>query len=167
MASIEDPMKVVPIDQGAVVPFVRDIAGYGYAQIIEERPNGTLLIVVQGEGKVKLGKVLGGKDTAYSVCESEVIVENKVLEATTQAELQSLHKSLSRWGMTYIEEPDQRDLFMRSLTQPEEIIGCFAAYLVRDYDLQHMVLELNDLNEKVRFLSRLSAGNISSQSHSN
>jgi ATP-dependent Lon protease len=34
-----------------------------------------------------------------------------------------------------------------------------ADYLIRDYDLQQMVLEYNDINEKISFLYRLIESN--------
>lgn len=155
---IEDPAKVVPVRPGDMVPFVRDVAGYGTVQIIEERLNGTLLVFAQGQGKVRLGKVLD-KGTPYIVCEAEVIPETTVLEESYKAELSSLYKILTRWIHTHIPDPTQRDIFMRNLIQPEEIVGSFASYLVRDYDMQQMALEFNDINEKIHFLYRLTESN--------
>lgn len=155
---IEDPSKVVPVRPGEKVPFVREVAGYGYVQIIEERLNGTLLVFIQGQGKLRLGKVLD-RGTPYMVCEGQIIPEKTVLEPGLRSELNSLHKILTRWIQTHIPDPAQRDIFMRNLTHPEEIVGSFASYLVRDYDLQQMVLEYDDLNEKVHFLHRLMESN--------
>ncbi len=155
---IEDPAKVIPVRPGETVPFVREVAGYGYAQIIEERLNGTLLVFIQGQGKLRLGKVLD-RGTPYMVCEAQIIPEKTVLEPSLRLELNSLHKILTRWIQTHIPDPAQRDIFMRNLTHPEEIVGSFASYLVRDYDLQQMVLEYDDINEKVHFLHRLMESN--------
>lgn len=151
---IEDTTKVVPVQPGESIPFVREVAGFGYAKIIEERVNGTLLIFVQGQGKLRLGKVLD-RGTPYIVCEGDVIPENTDLVPELSNELSSLYKILNRWIHTHIPDQDQRDLFMRNLNQPEEVVGSFASYLVRDYDLQQMVLEFDDINEKVQFLYRL------------
>lgn len=155
---IEDPAKVTSVKPGEQVPFVRDIAGYGTVQIIEERLNGTLLVFLQGQGKVRLGKVVD-RSTPYIVCEAQVVAEKTVLEKTSELELASIYKILSRWVYTHIQDPGQRDLFMRHLNLPEEIVGSFASYLVRDYDLQQMVLEHDDINEKIRFLHRLMESN--------
>lgn len=155
---IEDTTKVQPVQTGERVPFVRDIAGYGDPQIIEERVNGTLLVFIQGQGKLRLGKVLD-RGTPYIVCEAEVIPEKSILDPALSGELQSLQKILTRWIHTHIPDPAQRDLFMRNVSRPEEVVGSFASYLVRDYDLQQMVLEYDDLNEKVQFLHRLMESN--------
>lgn len=155
---IEDASKVTPVRPGDAVPFVRDICGYGVPQIVEERINGTLLIFLQGQGKLRLGKVLD-RGTPYIVCESQIIPEKSILEPAHYSELNSLHRTLVRWIQTHIPDPSQRDLFVRSLNQPEEIVGSFASYLVRDYDLQQMVLEHDDINSKVSFLHRLMESN--------
>lgn len=155
---IEDPAKVAPVRAGETVPFVREIAGYGYAQIIEERLNGTLLVFLQGQGKLRLGKVLD-RGTPYIICESSIIPEKTIVEPSQRSKLVSLEKILIRWVHTHISDSHQQDIFMRNLVHPEEVVGAFASYLVRDYDLQHLVLEYNDINEKVQFLHRLMESN--------
>ncbi|MGZ3771911.1 MAG: LON peptidase substrate-binding domain-containing protein, partial [Bdellovibrio sp.] len=117
---IEDASKVVPVKTGEKVPFVREIAGYGYAQIVEERLNGSLLIFLKGQGKLKLGKVLD-RNKSYIVCESQIIAENNLIDANDEAKLNSLYKVLTRWIQTHIQDEAQKDLFLRSLNQPEEI----------------------------------------------
>lgn len=151
---IEDPSSVMPVRPGDVVPFVRDIAGYAYPQIIEERLNGSLLVFMQGQGKLRLGKVLE-REAPYIVCEANIVPERTVVDSGFEGELNSLHKILTRWVLTHVPDPTQRDLFLKNLSRPEEIVGSFASYLVRDYDLQQMVLEYDDLNEKIHFLHRL------------
>lgn len=155
---IEDPSKVIPVRPGEPVPFVREIAGYGYAQIVEERVNGTLLIFLQGQGKLRLGNVLD-RGTPYIVCEGSIIPENSILEPPQKSKLISLQKILHRWVHTHIPDPAQQDMFLRNLSHPEEVVGAFSSYMVRDYDLQQMVLEYNDINEKVLFLHRLMESN--------
>lgn len=155
---IEDPTKVGPVKPGERVPFVREIAGFGYPQIVEERVNGTLLIFLQGEGKLRLGNVID-KGTPYIVCEGEILEETTSVQTAEQASLNALYRTLSRWIQTHIPDSNQRDIFMRNVTRPEEVVGSFASYLVRDYDLQQIVLEYDDINEKIRFLQRLMESN--------
>ncbi|WP_413587396.1 LON peptidase substrate-binding domain-containing protein [Bdellovibrio sp. HCB274] len=158
MGFIEDPSKVGPVPFGQPVPFVREIAGYGYAQIIEERVNGTLLVFLQGQGKLRLKHTIDYK-TPYIVCEADIIAEQTLVDPQHLVRLQGLHKVLIRWIHTHIPDPAQRDLFLRNLNLPEEVVGAFASYMVRDYDLQQMVLEINDINDKVDFLHRLTESN--------
>ena len=155
---IEDPSQVGPVKPGEMVGYVRPIAGYGFAQIVEERLNGTLLIFLQGTGKLRLGKVLD-RGTPYMVLEAEVIEEKWNVSDQSKTQLEHLLKILTRWIDGHIPDAQQQEVFMRGLAGPAEIVGSFCSYLVRDYDLQQMALELNDINEKIQFLHRLTESN--------
>lgn len=155
---IEDPSLVVDVAPGQKVPFVREIAGYGSTQIVEERLNGTQLVFLHGLGKCRLGPVLES-GTPYLVCSAEPVLEEMQVEERLNSRVQALNKILARWIHTHIPDPIQREIFLRNLNGPEEIVGAFAAYLVRDYDLQQMVLEFSSLSEKVEFLHRLAESN--------
>lgn len=155
---IEDASQVMPVKAGDPVSYVRAVAGYGYPQIVEERLNGTMLVFLQGAGKVRLGKVLD-RGTPYMVVEAEKEEEQVHMAPENKAALEHLLKILTRWIHTHIPDPQQQDIFMKSLIGPEEIVGAFASYLIRDYDLQQMALEYNDINEKVQFLHRLTESN--------
>lgn len=154
---IEDPMAVRPVQVGETVPFVREIAGFGVPQIIEERPNGTMLIFLQGEGKCRLGKVTAAGPAIR--CEAEVVPERVDVDPSLEPQVQALNKIMARWITAHLPDPMQREMFLRQLNGPQEIVGAFAAHLVRDYDLQQMVLEFDSLNEKIRFLHRLAESN--------
>ncbi len=155
---IEDASQVGPVTIGESVQYVRPVAGYGYVQIVEERLNGTLLVFLQGAGKVRLGKVVD-RGTPYMVVEAQEMTEETSVRPESKAGLDHLLKILTRWIHTHIPDPVQQEVFMRSLTGPEEIVGAFSSYLVRDYDLQQMSLEFDDINKKIDFLHRLTESN--------
>ena len=146
---IEDPSKVYNVKPGERVEFVRDIVGFGIPQIMEERSNGTLLVFIQGQGKARLGRVKAST-TSYLVCDAQVLPENIEVNPSLRASVHALNKILARWIQTHIPDQMQREIFMRNMTGPEEIIGAFASYLIRDYDLQQMALEFDDINKKNR-----------------
>ena len=156
---IEDPASVQAFVVGEKVSFVREVAGYGHPEIIEQRENGTLLVFVKGQGKVELGRVLDRADVPYAVCQANPIFENTSLRPENKTHLEALHKILTRWIHQHIPDELQREIFMKNVQTPEEVVGSFAAYLVRDYDLQQMVLEFNDVNDKLEFLFRLTESN--------
>lgn len=155
---IEDTSKIGHVHPGDSVSFVRPIAGYGFAQIVEERLNGSLLIFLRGQGKLRLGKVIDRK-TPYIVCEGQVIAENSVVNSESKSKLDTLYRVLSRWIQTHVEDPAHRDIFMRNVINPDEIVGSFASYMVRDYDFQQSVLEFDDINDKIAVLHRLIESN--------
>src|SRR5687767_75296 len=63
---------------GEKLSYVREVAGYGTCQIVEERTNGTLLVFVHGLGKVRLGEVQPS-DQPFIICEAEIIPEDTVV----------------------------------------------------------------------------------------
>lgn len=139
---------------GSPVVGIRPLAGFGPAQIIEERSNGTLLIFIQGQGKVRLEKILEDRGE-YFLVQAQLIQEDDNIDLEERTQLADLLRILTRWIKSHISDPVQQDLFLRNVTGPEEIVGAFGSYLVRDYDLQQMVFEFDNMNEKIRFLYRL------------
>ena len=150
----DNPSSAGNTTPGTKADFVREIAGYGRTQIIEERTNGTILVFVHGLGRIKLGNVKDSK-TPYIVCEAEPLVDRTNLDPKAATLIHGLNNVLARWIHTHIPDVGQRNIFMQNLTGPEEIVGAFASYLVKDYDFQQMILEFDDINEKIYYLHRL------------
>lgn len=155
---IENIESVKPHKAGEQLSYVRQIAGYGLPTIVQERLNGTLLIFIQAQGKVKLGG-LKQSDTPYLIVDAEEVPEDTDISEVSKAHVQVLNQILARWIQTHIPDTEQKNLFLSSLRGPQEIVGAFAAYLVKDYDIQQMILELNDINEKIKILYRLVESN--------
>ncbi len=155
---IEDPAQVTKVNPGNKVSFVREICGYGSPQIIERRDNGTLLIFITGQGKIRLGPVIE-RELPFLSCEAEIVAEETVLHEVASKSLDSLHQVLSRWVQSHVPDNRQREIFTRNLKGPEEIIGAVSAYLVKDYDMQQLLLELPSLEHKVETLFRLFESN--------
>ncbi len=153
---VDDPKHEHLYYAGQPLGFVREIAGFGHPVILEERPDGSLLIFLQGHGKAKLGKVIGGAEP-YIVCEAEEIPENHEMMGSISREFIMINKVLKNWIEQHIPEPNNRSQFMQSIRSAEEVIGCFASYLVADHDMQQLLLESNDITEKIHMVSRLIA----------
>jgi ATP-dependent Lon protease len=160
---IEDSIeKEIPIALGYVPEngdTYRSTAGYGTPQIIDRRPNGSLLVFLVGLGKVKLGKEIQSADSPYIICETEKISEDLNLDDELKSKYVILSQVLVKWVQKHIPEPAQREIFIRNLKGPQEIIGSFASYLIRDYDLQYEMMEILSLNEQIKYLHRLFESN--------
>lgn len=139
---------------GDEVSFVRDVAGFGDVLILEERLDGSLLVFIQGRGKARLGEALE-RGTPYIVVKAEEIRENNQVDDEHKHKLEVLHRVLGQWVYTHMPDAQQRHQFMMSINLPDEILGCFASYLIQDFDLQQMILESSDINEKIEMIHRL------------
>jgi uncharacterized protein len=155
---IENIENVKPHKAGEKLSYVREVAGYGYPTIVQERLNGTLLVFMHAEGKVRLGPLVTS-ETPYLVVQAEEMKEVESLRGTSVQYVNILNQILARWIHNHIPDPEQKQFFLESLKGPLEIVGAFASYLVRDYDLQQMILEMNDINDKIQVLYRLVESN--------
>jgi ATP-dependent Lon protease len=134
---------------------IRPIAGYAIPQIIERRLDQTLLVFMAGQGKVKLDlKTIQTLDLVSSM-HGTVVTEDFALDQTLKDKYMALSEVLVRWITRHISDPMQRDVFIKNLTGPKEVIGAFSAYLIYDYDLQYEAMELTSLRDQIQFLYRL------------
>lgn len=134
---------------------LRPVAGFALPQIIEQRPDGTMLIFMSGQGKVQLDLESMKSEGLVSSMKGVVLSEDTVLEESLRPQYIALYEVLVRWVTQHIGEPMQRETFINSLRGPVEVIGAFSAYLVYDYDLQYEIMEINNLSEQIKFLYRL------------
>ncbi len=134
---------------------IRPVAGFAIPQIIEERPDGTMLVFMSGQGKVRLALDKTSFENDLRLAEGEVISEDLVLNDALKPKYMALSEALIRWIRNHIPDPHQREVFIRGLAGPQEVIGAFAAYLIMDYDLQYEMMEILSLNDQIIFLYRL------------
>jgi len=151
---VDEPTQEYRYYAGKELEFVRPVAGYGLPMILEERGDGSMLIFLKGQGKACLGKVLE-RQTPYIVCEAEAVQENLQLDAALTAELMTIHKVLIQWVEGHIPDKPNQDQFLENVSSPNEIVGCFASYLIADHDMQQLLLETNDINEKIHLVRGL------------
>ncbi len=150
----DQPTSSLKYAKGQPVAFVRDIVGFGYPEILEQRMDGSMLVLIPCEGKARLGLVLED-DKPYIVAEGEVVSETVELEADRAIAYLNLQKFLVRWIAQHVQDRQVQDQFVRSLLGPIEVVGAAVNYLVRDPDLQQTILETNDINIKIDTISRI------------
>ncbi len=134
---------------------IRPIAGFSIPKVVERRPDGTLLVFMSGQGKALLNLSTIKTEGTVSSMEGTVVFEDKVLDESLKSKYMSLSQVLVRWVTKHVTDSHQREIFVKSLLGPQEVIGAFAAYLIYDYDIQYEIMEINSLNEQISFLYRL------------
>lgn len=134
---------------------IRPIAGFAIPQIIERRVDQTLLVFMAGEGKAKLQLETLQTLDMVSTVNGTVLNENLALNPQLRVKYIALSEVLVRWITRHITDPLQRDVFVKALAGPKEVVGAFSAYLIYDYDLQYEVMELTSLDDQIEFLYRL------------
>lgn len=134
---------------------IRPIAGYSIPQVIERKPDGSLLIFMAGQGKALLNLSSIKTENLVSSMEGVIVAEDRLLDDTLRSKYVVLSEILVRWITKHILDSQQRDVFIKSLIGPQEVVGAFAAYLIYDYDMQYEMMELTSMNEQIMFLYRL------------
>ena len=134
---------------------IRPVAGYGFPQIIETRPDGTLIIFISCVGKTLLDLQNLKSVEPYLVAEGKLITEVHDVDVAFSDQLLKLSQILVRWIKKHVPDQAQQDIFLRSLIGSKEIVAAFAAYLVTDYDLQYELIQMHSINKQISFLYRL------------
>ena len=135
-----------------------EIAGYGVPQIIEERQDGSLVVFLLGIGKCRLGQIIYSKENEILIS-VEPLAESMIVDLRFAPLIQSINKFLAKWISTHIRDLKAQEVFLKQLAGPEEVIHTFATYLVKDHDLQQVLLESDSLNEKIQLCSRIIESN--------
>ncbi len=134
---------------------IRPIAGYSIPQVIERRLDGTMLVFMAGQGKVSLDLSTMKTIDSVSSIEGVLVHEDKILDDALKTYYITLSEVLVRWVTKNIQDSLQRDIFIKSLIGPQEVIGAFGAYLIYDFDMQYEMMELHSLNDQIKFLYSL------------
>ncbi len=154
LAFVDDPTKRHEYNVGRPLEFARSVAGIGHPLILETRPDGTMMIFLQGAGKVRLKEVVD-RHTPYIVCEADLLNENHLLVSDRAQSFFTIKKVMTHWIYQHIPDVNNREQFLKTVQSPEEVVGCFASYLVKDHDLQQLILEHDDINEKVGLIEAM------------
>lgn len=133
----------------------REVAGYGVPYIADMRMDGSLLMYVQGEGKVNLRESTVVPNGIITYNDVEIITENYVLDDHFRAQYVALSKYFANWIDKYIVDQNQKDFFLKSLIGAKEVIAACATYLVKDFEIQYELMELTNINQQIEYLHRL------------
>lgn len=138
----------------------RSISGFGFPQVIDQRPNDTLLIFLPGQGKIRiLQEDTSDHGKPYIIAECEMVAEDLEVDESLKSKYTTLSTLLVQWVQKHIPDQEQKDIFVRSLKGPQEVVSAFAAYLIRDYDLQYEMMEIFNINDQIKYLYRLYESN--------
>jgi uncharacterized protein len=154
IGSVLEPRPDCQYKVGEKVAFVEQIVGYGQPLIVERRSDGTIVVFIEGRGKAKLGEVID-RHKPYIVCAAEKIDETHDVNPENYQHFLVVHKVMVQWMSSHIPDENSRHQFLNYIKTPEQVVGCYASYLLADIDIQQMILESNDINEKVALLDRI------------
>lgn len=141
-----DPSTAKAQDLG-IMGHVRMVAGVGRVQLVERRPDGTMLILLHAIGKVQLETAIK-TDLPYIRAEARWLEEEKTLSDKYLFVLSRLMRDLGRWLTTHIPSAEDRDKFLEHLETPEDKINAICSLMVLDAEMQQALLETDSLDER-------------------
>lgn len=149
--AMADPFGEVQSDM-TVLAKIRKIAGYGKPHVLEKKSDGTVLILLEGLGKVEVFETQSG-DQPFLTAVVKPISEAESLHENNLFLFLKLEKQLEAWLQDTVNEPIARFLFQRHLKTAAAKINHFCSLTIGDSARQQALLELNDINDRLISIS--------------
>lgn len=127
------------------------IAGMGEPQILHQNPDGSMIIILRGTGKVRLHEVI--EDKPYFSCWASLIEENEEVKPENKFRVHRFRNILKSWVDENLEDPSERMQFLKAMRSPEQMVDSMAMFFIEDSDERQSILEKDDINQKIEFLS--------------
>jgi Lon protease-like protein len=127
--------------------------GAGRLQIIERRPDGTLLIFLDGKNKVRLKKMI--QQEPYFIFEVETVRDDDSIGDMNQFNLERLRRLLWGWIEHNLKGQTHQDGFKATVKNTSNMIDLVASIFVNDAATKQAILNMNKYDEKVLFLAGL------------
>lgn len=125
------------------------IAGCGRVQLLERRDDGTMLVLVRANCKVRLTS-LDHLSKPYLLARAMTVIESSELDAGNIFYLRRLMREVNGWLERNVPQPKRRDEFIEQMGTDEERVNTACSILIEDSDWQQKLLEINNLNERIK-----------------
>jgi Lon protease-like protein len=148
IAMIKDAIaqdRPVALGQQAIVGFV---LGCGRVQLLQEREDGTMMILIRGDRKVRLTSV-DETSKPYLIAQAVSVDEQTELESGNVFYLHRLMKEVGGWLERNVAQPKRRDEFIDQMGSDEERVNTACSLLIVDPEWQQKLLEMDDLNDRI------------------
>lgn len=131
---------------------VRSIAGCGMAQVFQKKEDGTSLISLEGQRKVRLRHLISS-DTPYLQAEAEIIEDDFTLQQNDLFLFKSIERDFKKWIQQSHPHLEKHPLYRKMFRGPMEMTALFTEMMVEDAMTRQMVLEAPDLHQKLLILT--------------
>lgn len=133
---------------------IRSVAGCGKVQLLERRPDGTMLILLRATRKVRLDQAIE-TTKPYLMAEVTTIPETVDLEPGYQFYLHRLLKELDGWLERNVPVPKRRSEFIDDMLSDEVRVNTACTLLIEDADWLQKLLEIDSLAVRLKTAAAL------------
>lgn len=130
-----------------VLGHIRSVAGVGRVQLIERRPDGTMLILLVAAGKVRFERILQA-ELPYLRAEARWLKDDTQISDPYIFLFNRLMKDLGRWLLVHVASSEDREKFLAQLETHEQKINAICSLMVLDSELQQTLLECDRLDDR-------------------
>lgn len=142
------PIAVVPYHSSS--DYHGTICVAGLPHILNTYADGRMDIFITGSIKCKLTHFL--KEDPYKVYGHEPLTEAMGISKNLEFDLENLKLMLQNWAIQHLNQPDQRENFIHTLTDHEMLVNYCTVFLVNDYQTKLKIMEAESLNLKIETL---------------
>ncbi|MBX9769610.1 MAG: LON peptidase substrate-binding domain-containing protein [Bdellovibrionales bacterium] len=129
------------------------VAGCGHPSLLKRRDDDTMMILLKGYKKIRLGRVL--QTLPYIVCEYTEVHEDNSMSEPSRFIFNRIEKTLLAWIQTNISGTAEKASLQAKLDKPNAVIEWFSLFLISDSLIRQTILETDDLNLRIQLISRL------------
>ncbi len=130
------------------------VAGCGPVQMLQQREDGTMLILVRADCKVCLTS-LDELSKPYLLAKAKKVLEHGELEAGNVFYMHRLMKEVTGWLERNVPQPKRRNEFIEQMGTDEERVNTACSLLIEDPDWQQKLLEISNLNDRIKAAAAL------------
>lgn len=134
------------------IKFVRSIAGCGLPQLFQRQADGTSLISLEGQRKIRL-KHLIPSQTSYLQAEAEILEEDFTLKEEDFFLFKSIERDFKKWINQSHPHLEKHPLYTKMFRGPQEMVALFSEMMVTDSYIRQLTLEADNLHQKLEILS--------------
>ncbi|MEC7276013.1 MAG: LON peptidase substrate-binding domain-containing protein [Bdellovibrionota bacterium] len=147
-----------PLEGGVSIPHetyceVFCEVGFGTPQVLTTTPQGSQVVVVNGEGKGKLCD-LTEDERGFLKAELKEVSYQDQLESE-QTFLYRRLKSITKEQVSELLKNDREaEILMSNLNTPNELVAFYSDHLMKSFDHKLSVFKQNDINEKIQLIGQ-------------
>jgi Lon protease-like protein len=137
--------------------YPKSIMGLGKARIVKRLEEGTLSVIIEGMGRVKLERAV--QNLPYLLCEATTMTEEvPTHDELTSPSLKPLDALITTWITNHLLGPEQRIELLEKIKNPQALVDYISLLLIKDPGLKQILLESNSLGDKTEILNLLLHG---------
>lgn len=123
------------------------IAGIGLPIVLEKYPDGSMVILLRGLGKVELQECVHTKP--YQTFKAKLFEDVQDISEEKRFRLNRLKIMLTDWLQRAIEDEAQRKALIANLETPAIIVECFSAFMISEPTKRQEILEAATIDDQI------------------